>query len=233
MRRGMRRFSVWVGLVLLLVLIVMSGCSRSKSSGPSEGTEAAGATTQSPDGEPVASMSVEEATNATAAALVAATTAEAQIATQATKEPQTTIVSVTPEPTETTPVVEATAVLQPTAKPEDGKEPSPVAGATTHTVQTGENLYRIALNHGLTYQALAAHNGITNPNLIFPGQELKIPASGGTVPTPSGDGSYTVQVGDNLFRVALAYNMTFTDLASVNGLSYPYTIYPGQQLAIP
>ena len=232
MRRGMWRFSVWVGLVLLLVLIVMSGCSRSKSSGPSEGTEEAGATTQSPDGEPVPSMSVEEATNAAAAALVATTTAEAQDAAQATKEPQATVVSVAPEPTETT-VVEATAVTQPTAEPELVEESPPATGATTHAVQTGENLYRIALNHGLTFQALAAHNGITNPNLIFPGQELKIPASGGTAPTPSGDGSYTVQVGDNLFRIALAYNMTFTDLAGANGLSYPYTIYPGQQLSIP
>ena len=102
MRRGMRRFSVWVGLVLLLVLIVMSGCSRSKSSGPSEGTEEAGTTTQPSDGEPVPSMSVEDATNATAAAMVATTTAEALAAAQATQEPQATVVSVTPEPTETT-----------------------------------------------------------------------------------------------------------------------------------
>jgi LysM repeat protein len=177
-------------------------------------------------------MSVEDATNATAAAMVATTTAEALAATQATQEPQATVVSVTPEPTETT-VVEATVAPQPTAEPEEGEESAPATEATTHTVQAGENLYRIALKHGLTYQALAAHNGITNPNLIFPGQELKIPASGGTAPTPSGDGFYTVQVGDNLFRIALAYNMLFTDLASANGLSYPYTIYPGQRLTIP
>ena len=56
----------------------------------------------------------------------------------------------------------------------------PVAAAqtTTYVVKRGENLFRIALNHGLTTQELAAANGIVNPAWIYAGQVLTIPAKG-------------------------------------------------------
>jgi LysM repeat protein len=59
-------------------------------------------------------------------------------------------------------------------------------GQTVHTVQAGENLYRISLKYGVTVEAIAAANNITNPNLIVVGQQLIIP--GGSVvvpPTPT------------------------------------------------
>lgn len=46
--------------------------------------------------------------------------------------------------------------------------------ARTYTVRAGDNLSSIAARYGTTYQALAAKNGISNPNLIYPGQVLKI-----------------------------------------------------------
>lgn len=46
--------------------------------------------------------------------------------------------------------------------------------ARTYTVRSGDNLSSIAARYGTTYQALAAKNGIANPNLIYPGQVLKI-----------------------------------------------------------
>ena len=44
----------------------------------------------------------------------------------------------------------------------------------TYTVRAGDNLSAIAARYGTTYQALAAKNGIANPDLIYPGQVLKI-----------------------------------------------------------
>lgn len=46
--------------------------------------------------------------------------------------------------------------------------------ATTYTVKSGDTLSGIAAKFGTTYQAIAAKNGISNPNVIYPGQVLKI-----------------------------------------------------------
>lgn len=50
-----------------------------------------------------------------------------------------------------------------------------VPSGRTHTVKPGENLYRIALQYNTTVAAIAAANGITNPNRIRVGQVLNIP----------------------------------------------------------
>ncbi|EOS8037023.1 LysM peptidoglycan-binding domain-containing protein, partial [Enterococcus hirae] len=42
----------------------------------------------------------------------------------------------------------------------------------TYTVRSGDNLSSIASKLGTTYQALAQRNGLSNPNLIYPGQTL-------------------------------------------------------------
>jgi len=52
-----------------------------------------------------------------------------------------------------------------------------VSGApaiTYYTVVSGDTLSEIAAKVNTTYQHLAAVNGIANPNLIYPGQRLKI-----------------------------------------------------------
>jgi LysM repeat protein len=54
----------------------------------------------------------------------------------------------------------------------------------THVVQTGDNLYRIGLQYGVTWDQIAAANGIANPNTIYIAQTLCIPtSSGGNVGT--------------------------------------------------
>lgn len=45
----------------------------------------------------------------------------------------------------------------------------------TYTVKSGDTLSGIASKFGTTYQKIAQLNGISNPNLIYPGQVLKIP----------------------------------------------------------
>jgi LysM repeat protein len=54
--------------------------------------------------------------------------------------------------------------------------PAPAAGCTgTRTVVTGDTLFRIAYNCGLTAEQLAATNGIAFPYTIFPGQVIRFP----------------------------------------------------------
>lgn len=43
-----------------------------------------------------------------------------------------------------------------------------------YTVKSGDTLSAIADKYGTSYQKIAADNGISNPNLIYPGQKLKI-----------------------------------------------------------
>ena len=56
----------------------------------------------------------------------------------------------------------------------NGGNAAPKPAGRTYTVRAGDNLSAIASRYGTTYQALAAKNGIANPNLIYPGQVLKI-----------------------------------------------------------
>ncbi|HAP4792211.1 TPA: LysM peptidoglycan-binding domain-containing protein [Enterococcus faecalis] len=93
----------------------------------------------------------------------------------------------------------------------------------THVVQYGETLFSIAYQYGTDYQALAVLNGLTNPNLIYPGQVLKV--NGSVV-----SNVYTVQYGDNLSSIAAKLGTTYQALAALNGLSNPNLIYPGQTL---
>jgi predicted amidohydrolase YtcJ len=48
-------------------------------------------------------------------------------------------------------------------------------GANSYTVQAGDVLWKIAEQNGMTYQDLAKYNQISDPNLIYAGQIIKIP----------------------------------------------------------
>lgn len=60
-------------------------------------------------------------------------------------------------------------------------------GVTVYTVKKGDTLSRIAAKYGTTYQAIAAYNGIKNPNVIHVGQKIKIPASTAPAALKKGD----------------------------------------------
>jgi lipoprotein-anchoring transpeptidase ErfK/SrfK len=115
--------------------------------------------------------------------------------------------------------------------------PAFAEGSTVHVVQPGENLYRIALRYGVTMDALAAANGITDPNHVYAGQRLTIPGSG-SAPAPASpatpaSGTHIVQRGENLYRIALRYGLTTSTLAAANGIANPNHVYVGQVLRIP
>lgn len=99
-----------------------------------------------------------------------------------------------------------------------------------HVVRWGENLYRIALRYGTTVQAIATANGITNPNRIYAGQRLVIPAA--TWP-PAGGFWYTVRYGDTLSGLGWRFGRSTWAIANANGITNPNWIYAGQKLYIP
>lgn len=60
-------------------------------------------------------------------------------------------------------------------------------GVTVYTVKKGDTLSQIAAKYGTTYQAIAAYNGIKNPNAIRVGQKIKIPDSTAPAALKKGD----------------------------------------------
>ncbi|MBC7087804.1 MAG: 5'-nucleotidase C-terminal domain-containing protein [Tissierellales bacterium] len=60
--------------------------------------------------------------------------------------------------------------------PTEPTDPTKPSEDTKHIVQRGENLYRIGLRYNVPWQRLAEYNKLKNPNLIYPGQIILIPA---------------------------------------------------------
>lgn len=99
-----------------------------------------------------------------------------------------------------------------------------------YTVKAGDTLGSIAAAYGVSWVQIAEANGVVNPNLIYPGQVLKIPSN---TPGPTPQFTHMVQPGETLFLISLHYGVHWTDIAEANHISAPYVIFPGQTLTIP
>lgn len=120
------------------------------------------------------------------------------------------------------------------------------ANADTITVQAGDTLSKLARANGTTVDALAKANGISNPNLIFVGQQLQTegtanaaapaqPAAtqpAASAPAASANGTYTVKAGDTLNRIAAANGTSVAALAAANGIQNINLIAVGQVLKL-
>ena len=95
---------------------------------------------------------------------------------------------------------------------------------STYIVKKGDTLSAIASRYGLTYQYLAKYNNIINPNLIYPGEVIKIPSNSNEV--------YVVKKGDTLSGIAKRYGTTYQKLARINNIPDPNKIYVGQKIII-
>ncbi len=105
----------------------------------------------------------------------------------------------------------------------------------SYTVQSGDTLSSIASRYGTTVQELVDMNGLSNPNLIYPGEVLRI-ATNSTVhgSETRGTGSiiYTVQRGNTLSQIASTYGVSVSHIVEINNIANPNLIYPGQKLRI-
>lgn len=108
-------------------------------------------------------------------------------------------------------------------------------GGVEYIVQAGDDLGLIASKFGVTVDDIVRANGLSNPNFIYVGQKLVIPAAsgGGTAPAPSGGRVHVVKPGETLLMIASMYGTTPEAIAQANGLTNPNWIYVGQTLRIP
>lgn len=108
--------------------------------------------------------------------------------------------------------------------------PSPTPPAQdyiTYVVQPGDTLSGIAARYGTSYQTLASLNNIANPNLIYPGQTIRVPED-----NTSNARYYTIQPGDTLSEIALRFGTTVNALQRLNGITNPNLIYAGNTIRI-
>jgi LysM repeat protein len=105
----------------------------------------------------------------------------------------------------------------------------------TYVVQQGDNLYRIGLRYGVTWQTLMSYNNMYDPAALSAGQVLKIPPGHAARASLTWDGvtTYTVQHGDILSDIGLLFGLSWREIAAFNGLTDPNEIFVGQVLKIP
>lgn len=102
-----------------------------------------------------------------------------------------------------------------------------------HTVQAGENLFRISLRYGTNVTTLVSLNQLASASRIYAGQTLCVTGTVDTTPPPATQTTYTVQPGDTLYSIARRFNVTTTALIQANGIVNWNLIYVGQRLQIP
>lgn len=208
-------------VTIIVAIIITGGCTRPK---PASKTLSAQTVASSP--------TLEAPSGATVVAVQATPTlvppGEMPLDLTLTLAASPTIAA-TPTATPTSPPGVPTHTPTPTLTPTT--PPGTPGAPIVHIVQRGENLFRIALRYNTTIEAIAAANGIRNPQLIYVGQKLTIP-TGGMTPQP-GVKTHVVQPGENLFRIALRYGTTPQAIAAANNLPNIHLIYAGQVLRIP
>lgn len=112
--------------------------------------------------------------------------------------------------------------------------------AGTYTVKAGDTLSAIASRYSTSSSTLASLNSLSNPNLIYVGQVLKVSSNALTSSSTSSSAnstvttaaSYTVKSGDTLSAIAAKYGTTYQALASANSISNPNDIYVGQVIKV-
>ncbi|MEQ8672832.1 MAG: LysM peptidoglycan-binding domain-containing protein [Aggregatilineales bacterium] len=141
----------------------------------------------------------------------------------------------------------ATATPSGLITPTDFLNPSNIPEQCLYIVRTGDNLFRIAINNGLSLDQLRAANPQIRSDVIQPGDQLLLPVAGCDGETLSSDPVVTesapasaqdqivhiVQSGETVGQIARRYGTTIAAIALANNLSDPNRLSIGQQLIIP
>ena len=144
------------------------------------------------------------------------------------------------------------------AIPKSLPPPDITTAPLTYTVKKGDSFWKVARMYGVTQAELAISNNLSLKKPLRAGSVLLIPPGGEfvaadkrpkikksttppkTVKTPKPDyvptlqdGKYTVQPGDNLWKIARTFNTTTSLLMQANGLNSKSVLQVGKTLIIP
>lgn len=106
----------------------------------------------------------------------------------------------------------------------------------THTVAPGDSLSELVARYHTTIEALAEANNLSNPALLYIGQRLIVPQGAGAGAQPAGSAPgtvHSVRPGQNIYRLAVQYDVPVNALVEANQLAWPAPLFFGQTLRIP
>jgi N-acetylmuramoyl-L-alanine amidase len=137
----------------------------------------------------------------------------------------------------------ASALSTSSSQPIDSGAGEPEGGS--YVVRRGDTLAAIAARAGTTVDELASLNGIAHRNLVVVGTTLTLPEGAATTSTEptassrqstgeaSSGGSYVVEPGDTLGKIAARVGTTTSELAEINGIRHVNLIVAGTTLSLP
>ncbi|MCU1425557.1 MAG: LysM peptidoglycan-binding protein, partial [Microbacteriaceae bacterium] len=122
------------------------------------------------------------------------------------------------------------------------------APSGSYTIVRGDTVGGIAAKFRVSTQSILSANGLGWSSIIYPGQSLRITGASASAPvsapvtaTPvvsrpapsSSAGSYAIQAGDNITKIAAKLGVSTSSLLSANGLNSSSIIYAGRTLVVP
>jgi len=160
---------------------------------------------------------------------------------------QNEVAAVTPPGTD---VPTPTTNLTPTATTTSTATPTSTLTATStatstptpviYVVQSGDTLLSIAIEYGITVEALLQANDLDERQMIYTGQKLVIATPAPTAdipPTPTPEPTrfltHIVKAGENLTSIAADYGTTVEAIVAANHIEDPRSLRTGQELIIP
>jgi membrane-bound lytic murein transglycosylase D len=107
-----------------------------------------------------------------------------------------------------------------------------------YTVHRGETLGKISRQLGVSVEEILRQNKIRDPNVVQPGQKLRIRVNGNATDMALANNetasaqTHRVQAGETIWSIARDYRQDPLKILSWNGLDRDSTIYPGQELIV-
>jgi soluble lytic murein transglycosylase-like protein len=109
-----------------------------------------------------------------------------------------------------------------------------IGTAAAYTVQAGDSLSSISNRTGVPVSKIATDNHLASPDRIYAGQQLSVGGPPDPAPVAAGQpsGTYVVQPGDSLWKIARRNAVSITQIASLNHISTTAVLQVGQRLLL-
>ncbi|SET64653.1 LysM domain-containing protein [Natronincola peptidivorans] len=106
-------------------------------------------------------------------------------------------------------------------------------GTTPYTIRAGDTFYNIARRLNISLDALVAANPGVDPDRLFIGQVICIPAAPPPTTCPVGTTPYTIRAGDTFYNIARRLNISLDALIAANPGVDPDRLFIGQVICVP